>query len=242
MPLTNTDIAASLKKSLSGKSEFTTKEISDALQEHFSSLSPSTIAWRINQLKQDQLLFQTGRGLYTFDFKPHFESELSLKSKRLYNKVKSIYSGEFAIWDTTQLSEIGNVKIDKHWVFLAARKEDLDLLFNQMLMFSKKVFLQPDKETTLRYLIPQEEAVILTTLISETPLDKSTEYLTPSLEAILFNAWYEHDQYLKPIGLNIHNVYKQAFANYKVNKNKLLRYAARRDKRKEINKLLKSIV
>jgi hypothetical protein len=237
----NPDLVLSLRKYLIGKQDFTTKEVTSALQKHFPSLSDSTIAWKLNQLKKDKLLYQKGRGLYTFDYKPKFPTELSLKSKRLYNRVKGIYTGEIVIWDTLLLRELGGENICKYWVFLALNKEDLDSLFNEMLSFSKKVYLQPDKETTTRYLIPQNEAIILTPLISETPTERSGDYLSPSIEGLLVNAWFECEQYLQPIGLDIHNLYQQAFAKYNVNKSKLLRYAARRDKRKEINELINSI-
>ena len=239
--MTNTTLAHDLRIRFCGKQEFTTKEIIDALQEYFPDLSASTIAWRLNRLKKDKLIYQIGRGLYTFDFKPEFSPELSLKSKRLYNRIKGIYSGEIVMWDTFLLNNIGDDHISKYWVFLALNKEGLDLLFNEMRGFSKPVYLQPDKETTVRYIISQDEAIILTALISETPTERSGDYLSPSIEGILVNAWFEYEQYLHPIGLDIRALYEKAFAKYNVNKNKLLRYASRRDKRKEINELLKSI-
>ncbi|WP_192347902.1 DUF6577 family protein [Algoriphagus sp. Y33] len=237
----NTELTYYLKCHFSDKQEFTTKDITDALQKHFPDLSGSTIAWKLNQLKKDKLLYQIGRGLYTFDYKPEFSAELSLKSKRLYNRVKGIYSGEIVIWDTILLNEIGDENTSKYWVFLALNKDHLDSLFGEMLSFSKKVYLQPDKETTARYLIPQNDAIILTALISETPTERSGDYLSPSIEGILVNAWFEHEQYLEPIGIDIRKLYEQAFSKYNVNKSKLLRYASRRDKRKEINELLKTI-
>lgn len=237
--MNNTELAYYLKGHFSDKQEFTTKDITDALQKHFPDLSGSTIAWKLNQLKKDKLLYQIGRGLYTFDYKPEFSPELSLKTKRLFNRVKSIYSGEIVIWDTMLLKEITEVEISKHWIFIALNKEDMNSLFDALQTFSRPVYINPDKETTARYLIPQNEAIILTALITETPTERSGDYLSPSIEGILVNAWFEHEQFLQPIGLDIHKLYEQAFAKYNVNKSKLLRYAARRDKRKEINELLK---
>src|SRR5690606_813241 len=237
----NPELANNLKEHFFGIPQITTIEITDAIRSHFPKLSPSTISWRINQLKKEKLLFQVGRGLYTFNYKPNFTPEACLKSKRIYNRVKALYAGEIAIWDTVMLSEISGAEISKYWVFIALTKEDMEFLFGEMLSFSKKVYLQPDKETTARYLIPQDEAIILTALISETPTERLGDYLSLSIEGILVNAWFEHEQFLQPIGLDIHKLYEQAFSKYNVNKSKLLRYAARRDKRKEINELLKTI-
>ncbi|NML38179.1 hypothetical protein HHL17_13315 [Chitinophaga sp. G-6-1-13] len=237
----NPDLIICLRKYLNGKQDFTTKEVTGVLQKYLPDLSGSTIAWKLNQLKKDKLLYQKGRGLYTFDYKPKFSLDLSLKSKRIYNRVKGIYAGEIVMWDTILLSEISGEEISKYWIFLALNKDDLDFLFGEMLSFSKKVYLQPDKETTARYLLPQDEAIILISLISETPTERSGDYLSPTIEGVLVNAWFEYEQYLQPIGLDIHKLYEQAFAKYNVNKSKLLRYAARRDKRKEINELLNTL-
>lgn len=237
----NSEITSQLRTHFADSSEITTQEIKKVIQNLLPKASGSTVSWRLNQLKQENLIYQKGRGLYTFDYKPEFSPELSLKSKRLYNRVKALYNGEIVMWDTLLLNEIAGGDISKYWVFLALNKDELDALFGEMLSFSKKVYLQPDKETTARYLIPQDEAIILTALISETPTERSGDYLSPSIEGILVNAWFEHEQYLQPIGLDIHKLYEQAFAKYNVNKSKLLRYAGRRDKRKEINELLKTI-
>ena len=221
----NPDLVNILKKNFFGQSQITTKEITDALRKRFPELSQSTIAWRLNQLKKEQLLFQVGRGLYTFDYKPEFSSDLSYKSKRLYNRIKTVYNGEIVMWDTSLLSEISGIDISKYWVFLALNKDALDGLFDEMLAFSKKVYLQPDKETAARYLFPQEEAIILTALVSETPLVKSGDYLSPSIEGILVNAWFESEQYFQPLGLNINTLFQQAYPKYNINQSKLLRYA-----------------
>lgn len=237
----NNDLALMLRSSLNGKVEFSTQELITSLHGFMPGISNSTIAWRLNQLKKEKFIYQVGRGVYSFIYKPNFTIELSLRSKRLYNKIKGVYSGEIVLWDTIILSEILGNKISKNWVFIALNKDDLDFLFNEMLSFSKKVYLLPDKETINRYLIPQDEAIILTPLITETPIERSSEYLIPSIEAILVNAWLEYEQYLQPLGVDIRLLYQQAFFKYNINKSKLLRYARRRDKRNEINEFLKNI-
>jgi len=238
----DSDLISKLKDQFNGHDAITTEEITNLLSKLLPDISPSTISWRINKLKKKEELFQIGRGLYSFEFKPNFIPDLSLKSKRLYNRIKSIYNGEIVIWDTDLLTMISGVEINKHWIFVALQKDDLSKLFDDMLDFSKKVYLQPDKETSNRYVINQDEAVILTSLVSETPTNKIGGYSLPTIEAILVNAWFESVQYLEPIGFDIRLLYKAAFEKYNVNKSKLLRYAARRDKRNEISKILKSII
>lgn len=237
----NAELSNKLRDHFSDKQEFTTIEATDALQRYLPGVTDKTIAWKLSQLKKEKFLFQKGRGLYSFNFKPEFSPELSLKSKRQYNRIKGFYPGEIVICDTNILKEISGSEIPRQWIFIALRKEDLDALFAELRSFSKPVYIQPDKETFNRYILHHEEAVILTALITETPIVQAGEYHFPSIEGILVNAWLEYEQFLQPFGIEILSFYKNAFSKYNVNKSKLLRYAARRDKRKEINELLKSI-
>ena len=55
------------------------------------------------------------------------------------------------------------------------------------------------------------EAVIITPLVSETPLYKSGEYTTPTIEGLLVNVWLKYESYLQPIGFDIKTLYEQAF-------------------------------
>lgn len=237
----NTELASVLREHFDNQGNMTTSQITDFLNDSFPDLSPSTISWRISQLKKEKLIFQKGRGIYSFEFKPEFTVELSLKTKRLYNRIKPMCNSDLCIWDTIMLNELIDETNEKNWFFFSTAKEELEPLFKNMLDFSKKVFLQPDREVIQRYVLSQGEAIILTPLVSEIPLQKNGEYLTPSIEGILVNAWMKYENYLKPIGYDISNIFNYAFKKYNINKNRLLRYAGRRDKRNEITDLIKTL-
>ena len=219
-------------KNLQQKKQFTTKELIGILSEWNPSANSKTHAWKINQLVKEKFIFSIGRGLYSFKFKPEYIPELSLKTKRVYNRIKPYCETELVVWDTSLLNDIAETSIDRHWMFIQTAKEELEPLFNNLLDFSKQSFFQPDKEIINRYLIPLSEAIILTPLISETPIYRNGDYVSPSIEGILINAWLKDENFLKPIGFNIKEIYEKAFLKYNVNQSKLLRFAARRDKRR----------
>lgn len=236
----NSQLQKQLKKHFSGQNLITTKEIIEFLSSIHPGLTSNTISWKLNQLKRERLIFQTGRGLYSFEYKPDYTPDLSLKAKRLYNRIKTIYEGDVSIWDTQILNNIAETNIIRHWTFISVIREDMESLFENMLNFSKQTFIQPDKEITNRYLMAHNEAIIITPLISETPLYKSGDYLTPTLEGLLVNTWLEYEAYLQPIGFDINTIFEQALKKYNVNQSKLLRYASRRDRRDIIKQLIKS--
>ena len=238
----NIELASILREHFANQSIITTKEITEVLTSAYPELSPSTIAWRLSQLKKDNLIYQSGRGLYSFEFKPEYKPEFSLKSKRLYNRISSFCKKELVMWDTQMLNDVAGSAVERYWIFVLVNKEEVDSMFDNMLDFSKQTFLQPDNDTINRYLMAHNEAIIITPLISETPLYTIGEYTTLSIEALLVNVWMKYESLLQPIGFDIKVLYQQAFQKYNVNQSKLLRYAARRDKRKEINEFIKTLL
>jgi hypothetical protein len=237
----NNELALAIKKQFSTQTIITSKELVLFLSSLFPELSTKTIPWKINQLKAENLIYQTGRGIYTFDFKPEFNPEVSLKSKRVYNKIKLFVFTELVVWDTEMLDLIIEKENEKRATFLSIQKDELNDLFNQMQTMSKPVYLEPNHEIIQRYILPQNDVFLLHPLISETPLQLNGDYIMPTLEGVLVNAWLLSENYLKPLGYSIEEIFESAFRKYNVNKNKLLRYASRRDQRKEIDQLIQTI-
>jgi len=237
----NSELALLIKGHFLSQSAITSKELGSFLLTLFPDLSRNTISWRINQLKAENLIYQVGRGLYTFIFKPEFKPEISLKSKRLYNKTKPFVCSDLVVWDTEFLDLIIDKTSLKRTTFLLVQKDELSDLFDQMQSMSRPVYLEPTNEIIQRYILNQSDVTILYPLISETPAQQNGLYILPTLESVLVNSWLLSENYLKPLGYSIEEIFKNAFKKYNVNKNKLLRYAARRDQRKEIEQLIQNL-
>lgn len=237
----NSELVVAIERAFTEQSTIISRDLVAFVSSVFPELSPSTIAWKINQLKSEGLIYQMGRGVYTFNFKPDFKPEISLKTKRLYNKTKLLVPSELVVWDTEMLDFILDNDSEKRLTFLLIKKEELILVFEKMQYLSKPVFLEPSNEIIQRYILPQNDVVLLYPLISETPIHNNVDYLVPSIEGILVNAWLLSENYLKPLGYSIEKIFEHAFVKYNVNKKKLLRYASRRDQRKEIEQLIQTI-
>ena len=239
--MTNKEVVYSLKAQFSGQNLITTHDVSKALMLLFPDAAENTLAWRIFQLKKENLINQVGRGLYSFEFKPEYIPEISPKTKRFFKRIKHLGQSELCVWDTSMLSEISGAIVNKHWIFIAVPKDELDGLYDQMLGFSKQVFLHPDKDVLHRYMMAQDEAIILTPLISEAPIFKADDFVSLTLEGILVNALFESESFLSAMGISPIELFRLAFEKYNVNRSKLLRYASRRDKKVEIENFIKKI-
>ncbi len=237
----NTEIFNHLKNRFKNQQYFSTKELATAIRNANPDVAPSTVGWRIFQLKKEKLVFQVGRGLYSFEYKPVFVPMISAKTKRQLKRIKGLVPYDLYVFDTHLLSEIIDQPIEKEWMFISAPKDELDQLYDKMLDFSKQVFLHTDKETMHRYINAQNEAIILTTLVSEAPTYKGDDFNSFTLEGILVNVLYEADILQGSLGIEFTNLFEIAFKKYNVNRSKLIRYASRRDKKAEIQNLLKNM-
>ncbi|QGW26716.1 DUF6577 family protein [Phnomibacter ginsenosidimutans] len=233
------ELAAYLKNRWPGLSAISTSEIMAELRRQFPGTLDNTLSWRLSQLTKENLIQRVGRGQYSFLFKPEYNAELSLKSKRTINRIRALCNHPPAVWDTSMLDDLIAIETTVNWLFIEVDRPELDQIFANAQQFSKKIFANPDKETIARYMLPVEEAIILIPQVSETPIISQGDYSMLALEGLLVNVYWYYDKYFKPLGYDIDAIFRNALKRYNVNTSKLLRFAGRRDKRSEIEQLLK---
>lgn len=230
-----------IKENFKGQAQFTTQELIDVLTRLNPEATRNTHSWRINQLKSSGLIHQVGRGLYSFISKPEYTPVLSLKAKRLFNRVQELVPGlEIVIWETNMLTEIMSLPVDKQYIFFHTKRDKIDFLYAKMLDFSKPAFPNPNKEVIETYLLPLNEAIILLPLSSQAPVMILNGFKTNTIEGLLVSACLV-ETILTPMGIDLNRLFAAAFSKYNVNESKLLRYAGRRDRRTEIIEILKTI-
>ncbi|WP_026750679.1 DUF6577 family protein [Sediminibacterium sp. C3] len=237
--MNNQKLATYLKERWPNQNRISTKDIMLELRKQFRSATDSTLSWKLSQLKKDSLIYQVGRGQYSFQFKPIFKPELSQKSKRAVIRIKEFCTNLPTIWDTSMLDVLSLSSSSVNWLFIEVDRPELDEIFANAQQFSKKIFANPDKETIARYILPVQDAIILIPQVSETPRLSQSDYSILTLESLLVNVFLYYDKYFKPLGYDIDAIFSNALKQYNVNTSKLLRFAGRRDKRNEIEQLLK---
>lgn len=230
-----------IKENIQDPAQFTTQELIVILTRLNPEATRNTHSWRINQLKTSGQIHQVGRGLYSFISKPEYTPILSLKAKRLFNRVQELVPElEIVVWETNMLTEIMSLPVDKQYIFFHTKRDKIDFLYANMLDFSKPVFPNPNKEVIETYLLPLNEAIVLLPLSTQTPVMMLNDFKTKTIEGLLVSACLV-ENILVPIGIDLNQLFTAAFSKYNVNESKLLRYAGRRDRRTEINEILKTI-
>lgn len=237
------EIKQYLSKKLSGKTHFTTGDLLVLLHKFNPKVSKSAHSWWINKLKNDGFYTRIGRGIYTFQKKKEYKLEISRKAKQFYNKViKYLPEGTpMLIYESITVAKMYGIKPNKHYIWIHVPREHLEFFFYDIQQLGKRVFIKPNSEIIRRYIIPVKEAVILYPLLTEMPTFNLNGYTTLTLEGILIHSLIFGKEYFRSRDKETIQVFKMFLNKYNVNISKLLRYASRRDIRKEVKELLNQL-
>lgn len=246
----NKDIQNKIIEHFKGKTQFTSDELREFLSQEYPTAAPKTISWKIYDLKTKGILTHIGRNIYALNHKPVFTPEISPYLKRIYNKItKELPLIKLCVWDSRWLNELMLHQTMKFYLVVEAEKDATESVFNCLTDFSKKVYLNPDKEIFERYISGFDEVIIIKGLLSEAPLEKviidktkidknkNETVQIASLEKLLVDCLIDSELFSAQQN-ELNFIYQNALEKYSINMSKLKRYARRRDRIKEIENYL----
>ncbi len=237
------EIKRIIQKKLEHKQQFTNRDLQNILHKFNPQVSSSAHAWWINKLKNDGFISHVGRGIYSFQHKKEYKPELSRKAKQFYNKTYKLLpkNTPLLMYENFSVDDILGIERMNHFIFMHVPKEHLEFFFYDILHLGKRVFIKPGKEVTERYITPFSESVILYPLLSDMPFLTIGAYKTLSMEGMLVHSIIFGEEYYRARAIDMKYAFKVAMDNYNVNISKLLRYAARRERKKQIVAILSEL-
>lgn len=232
-----TQLKRTVRQYFNEKNTLSKKELAEAISSNFPKWADSTITTRIHELKQEGVIHQVARGLYSIIDKKSYLPEISSSLKRVHNKVKREFPyAIFCVWDTKWLNEFMLHQQFRHYQVIEVEKDAMDSVFNAISDLSKKAFLNPDSKIFEKYVANHEEAIIIKPLITESPIDKTNGVYTPFLEKLMVDMLIERDLFSAQQG-EIEFIYGTALDKYSLNKHMMQRYARRRNQLESVRVL-----
>ena len=225
-----------LKKYFESKEFFTRDELWNFYIKNEPGLNEGTFGWRIYQLKAKRIINSNKKGIYTFAFKPIYQPEIDPKPADLFIKINKYFNGINAcIWSSKQLSEFMLHIPGKYYTILEVEADACEAVFHYLkdLKF-KNIYLQPtDKEIEL-YINELNEAIIIKSLVTKSPLQQLKKIATPRIEKILVDIFADKVLFNRFQGNELIVIFNNVYHKYEINFSKLLTNAKRRGKEKEI--------
>src|SRR4030042_2018122 len=219
---------------------FTRKTLIKYLTELQKLDFPGSISEQLNRLLKNRQIIRLKRGVYelTETTNKDFIIKCTDEVKNLDRQIKGKFPfANFCIWDSSVIFPYVRHIPNINFIYIDVERDVAESVFNLLNSGTgRRIFFMPTQTDYDRY-ISGNEAIIIRQLISEAPLQLVDGINTPSIEKILVDIAGDTEfAFLQ--GNELHYVYTNIFKKHNVNKKRLLRYAARRARRKEVEQLL----
>src|SRR5690554_3541670 len=192
----------------------------------------------LSKLKKEGVINAPSRGIYELDGQKPFQPNISTTLKRLFNKVKREFPYiTFCVWNTVWLNDFMRHQPFKNYIVVEVEKDASESVFGFLSETMRNVFLNPDEEIFTRYIGNLDEVIIVKNMVSEAPLADIQKITVPTLEKLLvdmlidtslFSAQQNEKEFIM----------RSVVEKYTLNELKMRRYAVRRNREREIDKLI----
>jgi hypothetical protein len=226
------------------RGSFTREELFDFFRQFEPDLKEGTLAWRIYDLKNKNIIKPLMRGLYTISYKPKYNPEISQELYKVASRISKQFEDiKYCLWETEWLNEFSQHQSGKKMILVEVEKEFIESFYYELKdNFKNDIFLTPDEKAINFYISESKQPLIIRKLITRSPIGKRTErkikFQTPLLEKILVDLFAEEKLFYLYQGGELVHIYENAIKSYAINFTKLFSYAKRREKEQDIKTFL----
>jgi hypothetical protein len=130
---------------------------------------------------------------------------------------------------------------NRFFALVETDKETTNSVFYFLREIKKSVFVNPSTDILEKYIVNEKEIFIVKPLVSEAPTQNVNNVETTSIEKMLVDIFSDDVVFSAQQGAEMRTIFKNAFDKYTINHSKMLRYASRRRKKKEIKEFVNSV-
>lgn len=233
-----------LKDHFKDSKGFTRGELFDFFCRYEPELTDGTLAWRVYDLKERNVIRPIKRGVYVISPKPFYKPDLSPDLLRVVKQVSEALDGaSVCYWDTRWLNEFLQHQINRSALYIEVAKELEEPLFYTLKDKNyREVYYGNDRITQDYYISEGHQPLIIKRLLTRAPVTKRTdrkvEYYTPTLEKLLVDLYTDESLFYYLQGEELVHIFETALNKYSVNFTKLFSYAKRRERERAIKRFL----
>ncbi|MCL2650417.1 MAG: type IV toxin-antitoxin system AbiEi family antitoxin domain-containing protein [Candidatus Azobacteroides sp.] len=227
-----------LKEHFSHQEIFNVAEIFRFYSEQNPHIPQTTVNWRIHNLVQSGIIQRVGHGIFRLGKSNLFQMDLSSQIKKIANSIKKEFPyTNFCVWELAVINFFSHNLINFNLFFIDVERDAVDAVYYKLKEMKKNVV---NIRKTYDDISDLAGNICIRPLVSHAPLQKQAKIQVATLEKILVDL--ATDKEFFPFqGNEIFTIYENAFEKYTINESSMLRYAARKEKRGIIEKIIKTI-
>ena len=216
--------------------------VDDIPADVISDVERNTLSWHLSNLCKKGKLRRVGRGIYTIQSANTFVVKANAKVRSLYRSLLRQYPfADFCVYSANVITPLLHDMMPNNTIYVETNRDTIMSVFEMLLpKYKGRLFLAPTKEIATTYIEFSRENIIVKPLVTEAPLTLDGKVPVPTLEKLLVDTRVDADySYLQ--GYENLEMLRTAISHYNVNRNRLLRYADRRNMKNSILKDLETI-
>ena len=216
--------------------------VDDIPADVISDVERNTLSWHLSNLCKKGKLRRVGRGIYTIQTANTFLVKTNAKVRSLYRSLLRQYPfADFCVYSANVITPLLHDMMPNNTIYVETNRDTIMSVFEMLFpKYKGRLFLAPTKEIATTYIEFSRENIIVKPLVTEAPLTLDGKVPAPTLEKLLVDTRVDADySYLQ--GYENLEMLRTAISHYNVNRNRLLRYADRRNMKNSILKDLETI-
>lgn len=223
----------------SGMQQFS---VDDIPADVFSGIEREKLSWYLGKLCRKGKLNRIGRGIYTLQSATTFIVKANAKTRSLFRSISGQYPfADFCVYSADVITPLLHDMMPNNTIYIETNRDTVESVFDMLLpKYNGRIFLMPTKEIATRYIDFAKENIIVKPLVTEAPLALDGKVSVPTLEKLLVDTRVDADFFYLHGYENL-EMLRTAISHYDVNRNRLLRYADRRNIKESIIKDLETI-
>ena len=216
--------------------------VDDIPADVFIGVERTKLSWYLGKLCRNGKLRRVGRGIYTIQSADTFVVKASAKARSLYRSLSGQYPfADFCVYSANVITPLLHDMMPNNTIYVETNRDTIQSVFDMLLpKYKGRLFLAPTKEIATTYIDFSKENIIVKPLVTEAPLAFDGKVPVPTLEKLLVDTRMDADYYYLHGYENL-EMLRTAISHYDVNRNRLLRYADRRNAKDSILKDLETI-
>lgn len=224
--------------------QFTRRDLLNAVRSGMKNISEGSLVVLLNRMLAEKKIIRVSYGKYKLneDLKYEFFYEPSELMLSLNRHIKENFPFiDYCIWQpsifVSMMLHIPAVRT----TLVDVEREAMESVFMslQNIESAIPVFFKPNQEDADRY-ITNRDMIIVRPLVKEAPIDIIDGCPVPTLEKMLVDAVSDKElQHLQ--GNELYTIYSNAFSGYEIKMPRLLRYAARRNRKQKVEQIINTI-
>ena len=197
-------------------------------------LPAPTVYSRIRKLVTSGEIKRVGRGVYQRTAKAEFAFDVTSQMERIAKELASQFPYiDMCVWDLSPVNTLSQHLINFNLCVVDVDRDAVEAVYENLRETNERVM------TTKRMfdgIAAYDSYILVRKLVTGSPLAKKGDVPVPTLEKLLVDLACDKEFSVFQ-GHEIEHIYAGACAQYVVNKNRLLRYAGRKNQRERIERL-----